>query len=98
MAQGPRDQAYTNKSAHVYGLGSNFVRVAATSYSTTEILGIWVEAQPTADDSAITPVGGGAAVTAIDAAAFVEGAFLPLHASSVTVGTGGEFILIIPDA
>jgi len=88
-------QLFDDGAAHVYGLGRNMVRQTAGTYNSTQVLGFLVEAQPSADDTAITSVDG-AAVTAIDAATFIEGTVYPIHASSVTVGTGGEFLLFLP--
>jgi len=81
----------------VYGLARNMVkRVPADgAYTATETFGMIISKAPTLDDTAITPVGG-SAVTAIKAATFTVGQCVPLHASSVTVGTGGEFLLFIP--
>lgn len=77
------------------GLATNMVRQVAGVYNATKVLGFLVEAAPTADDTAITPVNG-VATTAINKEAFTEGQVYPIAASAITVGTGGEFLLFIP--
>jgi hypothetical protein len=84
-------------AALVYGLARNAIkRVPADgAYTATETFGLIVSKAPTSDDTAITPVAG-SAITSIKAATFAVGQTVPIHASSVTVGTGGEFLLFIP--
>jgi len=92
-------QVGTGGAAHVYGAIRNWVKriPGDGAYTATDVLGIWVAAVPTADDTAITPIGG-TADTAVVKELFIVGDILPIHATSVTVGTGGIFYLIIPDA
>lgn len=88
-------QKYTGGTVHVYGLARNMIRKTAGIYNNTEVLGYLVEAAPSADDTAITPVDG-SEIAAINKEAFTEGQVYPIHASAITVGTGGEFLLFIP--
>jgi hypothetical protein len=84
-------------STKVYAMGRNLIkRVPADgAYTTTETVGIWVATAPTSDDTAITPVDG-SALTSMTKGLFAAGQIYPIHASSVTVGTGGVFYLLIP--
>ncbi len=88
------EQISTDGSDHVYGLGRNIIVQAAGTYNSTEVLGFICSIASTADWS-ITPIGG-AAVTTIDKGTFSAGGVYPLHCSSITVGTAGEAVLIIP--
>ena len=81
-------------AAHVYGLAQNLVVQAAGTYNTTNVLGFICTA-PGTGDWTIDPVGG-ASVGGIDAATFTAGQIYPVHAESITVGTGGEAVLFIP--
>lgn len=83
----------TNDALHVYGLASNIARVSATS-STTDFYGFLVEAQPTADDTSITPING-TEITGIAKETFTEGQVYPIHGTAITVGTGGKFLMFI---
>jgi len=91
------NQETISGAALVYGLARNAIkRVPADgAYTATETFGLIVSKAPTSDDTALTPVGG-SAITSIKAATFTVGQTVPIHASSVTVGTGGEFLLFIP--
>ena len=93
------DQRFTSGAANVSALIRNWVkRVPGDgAYTATEVLGIIVGTAPTSDDTAITPIGG-TAQTSLLATMFPVSDRIPIHASSVTVGTGGVFYLVIPDA
>ena len=86
----------TNSALHVYGLARNWVVQAAGTYNTTEILG-FICTTPGSGDWTADPIGG-ASVGSIDPATFTAGGVYPMHAESITVGTGGEALLFIPDA
>jgi len=88
-------QKGTNGSAHFYALARKPVKQAAGTYSATEILGYRVLTAPTADNSALTGVDG-VAQTALPAAGFAAGSTYSEHLSSITVGTGGVFLLYLP--
>ena len=88
-------QNYSNGAAHFYALARKPVKQAAGTYSATEILGYRVLTAPTADDSALTGVDG-TAQTALPAAGFAAGSTYAEHLSSITVGTGGVFLLYLP--
>lgn len=80
----------------VYGLASNFVVQGAGTYNSTDIMGYRVLVQPSADNTTLSPKSGGADVTAVPAATFIAGDVYPEHLDSITVGTGGSFLLYIP--
>ena len=80
----------------INGMAKNIVVAAAGAYSATEVLG-FICTTPGSGDWSITPIEG-TAVTGIDPATFSAGGVYPIHASSVTVGTGGEAVLFIPSA
>ena len=88
-------QTGTAGAKHVSGLARNFIRQTAGTYNATEIKGFWVEAAPSAADTAMTGIDAASAVTGIALEAFTEGQFYPVHLSTITVGTGGAFLLII---
>lgn len=92
---GWQKQQSTGGAAHVYGLARNMVRQGAGTYNSSDVLGFWVEVVPTADDTDITPIDAGAAIEDIDKGSFVIGQFYPIHASAITVGTTGQFLLLI---
>lgn len=84
----------TDENGHSYAMAINMVVQAAGTYSDTDILGFVCSIAATGDWS-ITPKGG-TAVTGIDPGSFSAGGVYPIHATSITVGTGGEALLFIP--
>ncbi len=82
-----------NGAASVYGLASNAVKVTATAYSATEILGFHVIA-PGSGNWTVTPLNGSAIILA--PGGFTAGQVYPEHLSAITVGTGGEALVYIP--
>jgi len=88
------NQVGTGGAAHVYGLARNCVVQGAGTYNATEVLGFVCSVASSADWS-ITPKDG-TAVTTIDKGTFAAGQTYPIHATSITVGTGGEALLFIP--
>lgn len=87
-------------SSRVYGLARNMVLHSDTSspvsYSATEVLG-FICCTASTGTWTITPVGG-SEVSSIPAGAFAAGGQYSIHASAITVGTGGTALLFIPDA
>lgn len=77
-------------------LATNLVVQAAGTYNTTEIYG-FICSIPGSGDWTIDPMNGGS-VSGIDPATFAAGQTYWIHATSITVGTTGEALLIIPSA
>ena len=84
----------TNGGAHVYGLARNLVVQAAGTYNTTEVFG-FICTTPGSGDWTIDPISG-SSVGGIAPTTFTAGQVYPIHAESITVGTGGEAVLFIP--
>ena len=85
----------TDGAAHTYGLARNGIEQGPGTYAVTEIKGFWVVAQPTDDLTDMTFIDAGSPVSDIAKEAFTEGQFYPCHLSTITVGAGGNFILVI---
>ena len=93
------NQTATGGANHVYGLAKNMVRVSATLYNSTDILGFRILNKGTGS-LIITPKGGAGVVTitAAELTAMGDGAYmdLPWHLESLIAGTGMELVAYIP--
>lgn len=78
----------------MYGLARN-LEIAGVGTTSTEFFGFICSVVPGADVQ-ITPAGG-AAVTTIDSGTFTAGQIYPIHGTSVTITTSGEFLLFTAD-